>query len=181
MAADREYRLHLSWEGNRGTGTSGPREFSRASTLHAAGKASIPVSADVPFRGDRDRWNPEELLLGALAECHMLSYFYVATRRGFIVEEYSDDPLGYLREDGRGSGAFSRAVLRPRVRIAHADGLAAARAGHTEAHELCFIANSLAFPVEIEADVTVRDAVARSADAAQTAETTSARDAEPRA
>lgn len=92
MELDHRYAVSTVWQGNLGTGTSGYRQYSRANEVTATGKLHpIAGSSDRPFRGDPERWNPEELLLAALSQCHMLSYLHVATRHGIVVTAYSDD------------------------------------------------------------------------------------------
>ena len=116
MLGEHHYAVELEWQGDRGEGTaSGYRAYGRQHVVRAAGKLhEIAGSSDRVFHGDRDRWNPEELLLAALSECHMLSYLHVATRHGVIVRGYADAATGTMIEDGRGGGAFSEATLRPR-------------------------------------------------------------------
>lgn len=150
-----EYAVGVVWDGNLGTGTSGYREYSREVTVTARGKHTIEASADKPFRGDPARWNPEELLLAALAECHLLSYLHVAVTLGVVVTEYTDDAVGRMEEDGQGGGAFTEVVLRPRVTVASADMVDAATAAHSRANALCFIANSVNFPVHHEPVIVV--------------------------
>jgi len=109
----------------------------------------VSGSADPAFFGDRERWNPEELLLAALAQCHMLSYLYVASRRGIVVVAYTDDASGTIEQTADGGGHFTEAVLRPVVTIASGDQ-EEALAAHAEASQLCFIASSVNFPVRHE-------------------------------
>ena len=109
------YAVALRWTGNRGEGTSGFRAYGRDHLLSAPGLPDIAASADRAFHGDAERWNPELLLLGALAECHMMSFLHVAVRRGLVVTGYRDDPEGTLRVNADGSGEFVSAVLRPAV------------------------------------------------------------------
>jgi organic hydroperoxide reductase OsmC/OhrA len=146
MDREHSYRLHATWTGDRGTGTSGYRDFDRSVTLEVAGKPSLAASADVPFRGEAEKWNPEDLLLAALAECHLLSYLYACTKAGVVVTAYEDDASGTIVMDGEG-GAFTEVTLRPRVTVAAASMVPAAEAAHATARELCFIANSVNFPV----------------------------------
>ncbi len=140
----------MRWTGNRGTGTSGYREYGRQNVVTAQGKHDIDGSADRTFHGDRDRWNPEELLLTALSQCHMLSYLHVAVNRGIVVTDYQDDAVGTMTSNADGSGQFSSVTLRPRITIADESQLAEAADAHHEANRLCFIANSVNFPVEHE-------------------------------
>ena len=159
MLGEHHYEIEVEWQGDRGTGTSGYRDYSRQHVVRAAGKLhEIAGSSDRTFHGDRERWNPEELLLAALAECHMLSYLHVATNHGVVVRSYTDQPTGTMREDGRGGGAFVEVVLRPQVEVEDASMLELAGAIHTEAAEKCFIAASVAFPVRHEPVVTVASA-----------------------
>lgn len=153
---DHTYQVTVEWTGARGTGTTGPRDFGRDHVVRAEGKHDLAGSADPTFRGDRDRWNPEELLTAALAQCHMLSYLHVAVTRGFTVLAYEDHATASLSLNRDGSGELTEATLHPVVTIAEADRTADAEAAHAEANALCFIARSVAFPVHHEAVVRVR-------------------------
>jgi organic hydroperoxide reductase OsmC/OhrA len=154
MIGEHHYRLHATWTGDRGTGTSGYRDYDRSVSLEVDGKPPVEASADKPFRGDPAKWNPEELLLGALSECHLLSYLHVCVTTGVTVLTYSDEATGTMVEDGKGGGAFTEVVLRPRVVVAEASMVEAAIAAHRQAREWCFIANSVNFPVRHEPVVT---------------------------
>lgn len=151
MQNDHNYTVHIEWQGNRGTGTSGYRAYGREHEVRAEGKPPIAGSADRTFHGDRERWNPEEMLLSSLSQCHMLSYLHVAVRHGVTVLDYSDDASGAMQTDDFGGGHFIGATLRPRVTIADAAQIALANSLHAEASKLCFIANSVNFPVEHQA------------------------------
>ncbi len=152
---EHQYALTTTWTGNLGTGTSGYRDYRRDVTIEVDGKPALAASADKPFRGDPERWNPEDLLVAALSECHLLSYLHACVTVGVVVTSYRDMATGVMREDGRGSGAFTEVVLHPHVTVADASMLEAAHAAHRQAHEWCFIANSVNFPVRHEATVTV--------------------------
>lgn len=136
---DHGYAVRVEWQGNLGTGTSGYRDYGRDLLVTAEGNPPIPGSADKPFRGTPERWNPEELLLAALAQCHMLSYLHVATRNGIVVTAYEDDAVGTMEQVGDG-GHFTSVTLRPVVTISSGDPEVAASI-HAEASGLCFIAD----------------------------------------
>lgn len=155
MIGEHRYRVTATWTGDRGSGTSGYRDYDRAVTLTVNGKSDLLASADRPFRGDPQRWNPEDMLVAALAECHLLAYLHACVGAGVVVTSYTDDATGVMREDGRGGGAFVRVVLRPQVTVADEAMRDAAVQAHHQAHEWCFIANSVNFPVEHDATVTV--------------------------
>ncbi|AIY18701.1 OsmC family peroxiredoxin [Pimelobacter simplex] len=151
---DHHYALDLVWQGNRGSGTSGYRDYDRTVLLTAAGKPDLLGSADPTFRGDAARWNPEELLLAALAQCHLLSYLHSAVNHGVVVTAYDDSPVGTMTQSGQG-GRFTSVTLRPRVTVADATMVDVARAIHAEASENCFIAASVSFPVGHEPVIEV--------------------------
>ena len=156
MNLDHSFAVSVEWQGNRGTGTSGHRDFSRALELRAEGKHAILASAAKPFHGDADRWNPEEELIGALAQCHLLSYLHVATQAGVVIESYTDAATGTLQTNPDGSGALVEVVLHPVVTISAGDP-ALAEQLHADANRLCFIANSVNFPVRHEPRILLLD------------------------
>ncbi|MBN9179824.1 MAG: OsmC family peroxiredoxin, partial [Microbacterium sp.] len=80
---------------------------------------------------------------------------------GVVVVGYEDDASGVMVEDGKGGGSFAEVVLRPRVVVADAGMTDAATAAHHQAHEWCFIARSVNFPVTVEPVVSVASAPAR--------------------
>jgi organic hydroperoxide reductase OsmC/OhrA len=140
------YEVSLTWSGNRGTGTSGYKEYGRDHIVSAPGKHDIKGSADKSFFGDLDRWNPEELLIAALSQCHMLSFLHVAADAGVVVVGYRDHASGTLTLNSEGGGRMTEVRLAPEVEVAGTfpesmDAL------HHRASELCFIANSVNFPV----------------------------------
>jgi organic hydroperoxide reductase OsmC/OhrA len=140
------YEVSLEWQGNRGTGTSDYRSYGRENLVTAEGKHPLEGSADRTFRGNADRWNPEELLLAALSQCHLLSYLHVAASHGIVVTAYTDSAVGVMEQTRDGGGHFTSATLRPVVTIAGGDVELAERL-HAEASEKCFIAASVNFPV----------------------------------
>ena len=154
MNLEHHYAMTLEWTGDRGTGTSGYRAYGRDHVISASGKPSIAGSSDRTFHGDADRWNPEELLLAALTQCHMLSYLHVATLHGIVVTGYVDAATGTMQQTDNGGGHFTAATLRPTVTISSGDP-AVALAIHREASEKCFIAASVNFPVAHEPSIIV--------------------------
>lgn len=154
MERQHQYRILNLWTGNLGSGTSAYAAYSRAHELSAAGKAiAIQGSSDPHFRGDGSRYNPEELLLGALSACHMLWVLHFAADAGITITEYEDDAWGEMAEHADGSGEFTRVVLRPRMKIAQLDRVEEALAIHGRVHAVCALARSMNFPVEHEAQI----------------------------
>lgn len=144
------YTLTLDWTGNRGTGTSGYRDYDRAHVLAAPGKSAISGSSDPAFRGDAAAWNPEELLLASVSACHQLWFLHLAAEAGVVVTAYHDEPEGEMAEAVDGGGAFTQVVLRPKVTVDGGADAAVLDALHHRAHALCFIARSVNFPVLCE-------------------------------
>lgn len=154
------YDVRVTWTGNLGTGTSGYRDFSRDHEISADGKPSIPGSSDPAFRGDKTRWNPEDLLVASVSACHKLWYLHLCATAGVRVLAYRDEAVGEMVEAASGSGRFAKIVLRPAVTIAAGGDPDTAERLHHEAHEYCFIANSVNFPIECAPSIQVADAVA---------------------
>lgn len=155
MGLEHHYAIGLSWTGNRGSGTSSYKAYGRDHVISVEGKHDIAGSSDRSFHGDADRWNPEELLLAALSQCHLLSYLHVAASAGVIVTEYRDDPVGTMEQTDNGGGHFTSVTLRPSVTVATADMVDQAVALHHDASQKCFIAASVNFPVGHEPQVAV--------------------------
>ncbi len=161
MNLEHHYSVELEWTGNRGTGTSDYRAYGREHILSAPAKLhQIAGSSDRTFHGDADRWNPEEMLLSALSQCHLLSYLHVAASRGVVVTAYRDNPVGTMMQTADGGGHFTVAVLHPLVTVRSAEMVEAARDAHHEASLKCFIAASVNFPVLHEPEIRVESGTA---------------------
>ena len=150
MPKTHRYETTVTWTGNTGSGTIGYRDYERSHVISAAGKPAIPGSSDPAFNGDPARWNPEELLVASLSQCHMLSFLHRCSAAGVVVTGYRDRPIGTMTETADGGGYFTEVVLRPEVSFAEPDDAGRADALHHRAHELCFIANSVNFRVRCE-------------------------------
>lgn len=136
--AESIHRAGVSWNGGEGDDV-------RAHDV-LLGAQSLPSSSALEFGGDDTKSNPEALLIGALSSCHMLWFLALARKKGFEVASYEDDADGVL--DGK---RFTSVTLRPRVRWeGEPPDPDAIETLHQRAHERCFIANSVDFPVEVE-------------------------------
>jgi organic hydroperoxide reductase OsmC/OhrA len=151
MGSLHTFEAGLTWTGAGATGTSTYTAYSRDHDVTFTGRPSLPGSADPAFRGDPTRYSPEELLVAALAQCHMLWFLHLAAADGVVVVGYTDDALGTMRVESGGGGQFTEVVLHPQVTVAHAVGTDARLLElHTAAHEHCFIARSVNFPVRVD-------------------------------
>ncbi|HEY5399744.1 MAG TPA: OsmC family protein [Trebonia sp.] len=150
MPISHRYQTTVTWTGNTGSGTSGYRDYERTHEISGSGKPTIPGSSDPAFRGDPARWNPEELLVASVSQCHMLSFLHVCAAAGVVVTDYRDQAEGTMVETPDGGGHFEQITLRPDVRFASPEHAERAAELHERANQLCFIANSVNFPVRCE-------------------------------
>ena len=155
MEKTHHYTTVLTWTGNKGEGTAHYKAYDRDHILSVAGKPDIPGSSDPSFRGNRERYNPEELLVASLSSCHMLWYLHLCSVNNIVVVDYRDQAEGLMMEKPDGSGYFKEVVLRPVVTITDASGVEKAKALHHEANRFCFIASSMNFPVRHEPEFRV--------------------------
>ena len=91
--------------------------------------------------------------MASLSACHKLSYLYLAAEAGIIVTAYADRAEGVMEVGRDGVGRFKSVTLRPTVTVAKGSDPEGARTPHKPAHEKCFIANSVNFPVEYEPEI----------------------------
>lgn len=155
MHEQHEYAVTTTWTGNTGTGTSGYRDYARDHTLSTAGRPDILATSDPAFRGDPTRWNPEQLLVASLSDCHMLWYLHLCATSGVTVVSYVDEAVGRMEMTSDGGGHFTEVLLRPQVVVGDAGMAGKAEELHEKAHSLCFIARSMNFPVKHEPQITV--------------------------
>ena len=156
------YTVQVRWTGNLGQGTSGYRAYERAHEISAGGKPIIPGSSDPAFRGNPSRYNPEELLVASLSACHMLWYLHLCADAKIVVTEYVDDASGTLVETPNGGGHFTSVVLKPTVTVKAGSDTTRAEQLHERAHDLCFIARSVNFPVRCAPRIRDEEAVRES-------------------
>ncbi len=147
------YSATVAWEqtGDRFTDNG----YSRSHVWRFDGGAEIAASASPhvvpPPLSDMAAVDPEEAFVAALSSCHMLFFLSIAAKRGFVVERYEDTAEGVMEEDDRGKTAITRVVLRPDVRYAGRKPSEEERSAmHHDAHEKCFIANSVHTDVRVE-------------------------------
>jgi organic hydroperoxide reductase OsmC/OhrA len=147
------FAARVTWSGAARGATTSYKAYSRDYTVEADGKPVLRGSADPHFLGDGSAYNPEDLLVASLSACHLLSYLAECARAGIAVVAYEDDARGEMTLID-GAIRFREVVLRPRVAIADPSRIADAEALHAKAHHVCFIANSVNFPVRNEPVVT---------------------------
>lgn len=148
MAKEHQYKTSLVWTGNKGSGTMDYRSYDRDFVVSIDQKPPLTGSSDSAFMGDKTKYNPEDLLLSSVSSCHMLWYLHLCAKNDIVVLEYTDNAVGLMIETADGSGRFTEITLKPEVVISRKGQVDQANALHEEANKMCFIANSLNFPVK---------------------------------
>jgi organic hydroperoxide reductase OsmC/OhrA len=89
--------------------------------------------------------DPEEALVASISSCHMLSFLSIAASQGYVVESYIDEASGVMRKNDAGKVAITNVSLEPRIRFSAAlqPDEESLEEMHHQAHEICFIANSV--------------------------------------
>lgn len=142
------YKLKAVWTGNTGAGTANVRGYERSHTVSIEGKPELHLTTDNPHVGDKTKLNPEDLLVTALASCHLLSYLYVCALEGVVITSYEDHATGIMVEKKEGGGSFKEVTLNPVFKVAEPAMKEKALELHHKAHEICYIANSVNFEVK---------------------------------
>ena len=130
--------------------------YSRGHTIAFDGGVTIAGSSSpsvVPLPWSvAEAVDPEEMLVAALSNCHMLTFLHKAREAGFVVTRYRDEAAGVMRKTAEGKIALTKVTLRPDIAFeGAAPGAAQLAALHHAAHEDCFIASSVKTEVVVEA------------------------------
>lgn len=147
-----DYGAAVDW---RSDGGFREGRYSRAHSWSFDGGAVVPASASphvvrAPM-SDPAGVDPEEALVASVSSCHMLWFLHMARDSGFDVAAYRDEARGTMGKDDKGRMAMTRIVLRPRIEfVGQAPDPEALSRLHHEAHERCFIANSLRTEIVVE-------------------------------
>ncbi len=153
-AKTHSYRVTTTWTGNLGPGTADYRSYSRNHEVVGDGKPALPCSSNTAFHGDPARYTPEDLLVASLSACHMLWLLHFCADEGIVVTEYVDEASGVMTEGAGGSGRFTSATLRPRIVITDPSRADDVVALNHKAHEYCFIAKSVNFPITVQPTIS---------------------------
>jgi organic hydroperoxide reductase OsmC/OhrA len=149
MAQQHVFEGSLRWTGRHQSEPLSATSFTRDCLIEFEGKPSIEGSAPAVFHGDDSRHNPENLLVASLMQCHFLSFMAVCVRAGVRVTGYRDRGTGVIAmKDGK--MRMVEATLRPRVELADPKQTAKLDEIHQRAHSICFISNSVNFPVHLD-------------------------------
>jgi organic hydroperoxide reductase OsmC/OhrA len=147
------YATRLIWEGST---ADGYRVYSRNHLgVTVPPTQDLALSADPAYRGDRDMLNPEQLLVMAASSCQLLSFLAVAARQGVTVLSYTDDAQGWMDVADK-PVRVGRIRLSPVIEVAGAVDRDEVLRMSEQAHEECFIANSLTTAIELDVTAVAR-------------------------
>ena len=150
------FEITLTYPASTAQATPPDANFSRDNIMKSAGKHDVAASSPAAFGGNDARYNPEELMLMSLSECHMLTYLAIAAKKQITIVGYEDRATGQLGigEFGvAGKTSMQKVTLHPRVTVGKGTNLDDAQAIHVKAHANCFMANSVNFPITTEPEI----------------------------
>jgi organic hydroperoxide reductase OsmC/OhrA len=149
-----EYRVTVLW--TRGDAAFVDNRYSRGHVWKFDGGIEVPASSAPSsvrlLYSVAEAVDPEEALVAAISSCHMLTFLFVAAKAGFVVDRYEDDALGIMTKNARGKLFVSKVTLRPAIAFSgeKQPSPAEMEALHHQAHEECYIANSVVTEIVVE-------------------------------
>lgn len=149
-----EYFATVEWRRNGAVFSD--NRYSRAHVWRFDGGVTVPGSSSphsvrVPY-SDPAAVDPEEAFVASVSSCHMLWFLVLAVKAGLVVDSYSDEAVGVMEKNAQGKLAITRITLRPQIAFSGAKMPSPAEidALHHQAHEECFIANSVRTAITVE-------------------------------
>jgi organic hydroperoxide reductase OsmC/OhrA len=144
-----EHHATIDWRRTSDTYTYETYNRAHEWRFHAV---TVPASSAPDFRGEAERVNPEEAFIAALSSCHMLTFLAIAAKNKVSLDSYHDEAVGYLEKNAAGRLAITRVILRPRIQWSAGVSVAESllQKMHHQAHEGCFIANSVNTNITVE-------------------------------
>ena len=142
-----EHKITLNWQ--KGDAAFTYDAYPRNHQITFKDGVAKTFSAAPAYRGDASKGDPEDMFVAALSSCHMLSFLAIAAKKKLTVLSYDDEAVGFMEKEG-GKLWITRTVLHPKVRFETAPDAATLAEMHHQAHELCFIANSVKTEVTVE-------------------------------
>lgn len=138
-----EHKVSVHWQ--RTSDDFSYEAYTRDHVWKFEGGVEVPASAAPAFRGNPARVDPEEAFVAALSSCHMLSLLAIASRKRFRLDSYVDDAVGHLEKNAEGKLVITRVYLRPKIKFSgdRIPTLEQIEKLHHQAHNECFIANSV--------------------------------------
>lgn len=138
-----EHIAEITW--NRQTESFAYDHYNRAHDWKFDAGLTVPGSAAPAYKGEPGRIDPEEAFVASLSSCHMLTFLAIAAKKKLVVDAYVDRAVGHLEKNAQGRLAITSVDLHPHVTFAPGVEVDkdALKKMHHDAHENCFIANSV--------------------------------------
>lgn len=137
-----EHKATVTWK--RQTKDFAYDTYDRTHSLRFEGGIECKASAAQEFMGKKELVNPEELLVGALSSCHMLTFLAIAAKSRLTVDSYDDNAVGLLEKNAEGELVVTKVQLNPKVTFGgEKPSPEKYKDLHEKAHKNCFIANSV--------------------------------------
>jgi organic hydroperoxide reductase OsmC/OhrA len=143
-----EHRATISWK--RKTEDFKYDTYDRTHQLQFGGGQQLQASSAPEYLGNASLVNPEELLVAACSNCHMLTFLAVAAKTGLIVNSYVDEAVGVLGKSEAGRMAIAKVILKPIVEFTTEVSPEKLKGLHEKSHRNCFIANSVSCAIEVQ-------------------------------
>lgn len=152
MATEHHYKSELIWQ-SKGETVKDYASYSREYTFSVEGKGTWKGSADPSYKGDPALLNPEEMFLISLSACHMLTYLALCASKKLELISYQDHPEAVMKIEDR-KMRITDVILHPTIKFAPGTDLELAAKLHHDAHEGCFVANSVSCRMETIPDIS---------------------------
>lgn len=144
-----QHRAMVQW--SRTSDDFSYESYNRSHQLSFKGGAIVLAGGALPeFNGDGHGVDPEELFVGSLSACHMLTFLAIASRQKLTVNAYEDDAVGLLEREAWRTMWVTRVILKPLVRFKDDVTDAKVNELHAMAHNNCFMVNSVKIEVLLE-------------------------------
>jgi organic hydroperoxide reductase OsmC/OhrA len=146
-----EHKVTIEWK--RETPDFSYQTYNRDHDWAFDAGVTVRASAAPAYLGNTACVDPEEAFVASLSSCHMLTFLAIASRKRFVLDEYRDEAVGILGNDTAGRLAITKVTLRPQIQFSgeKAPSLEELTQMHAQAHDACFIANSVKTEVTVEA------------------------------
>jgi len=144
-----EHKATIHW--NREGTEFKQKEYTRDHVWKFEGGSEVRASAAPQYLGNDTLVDPEQAFVAALSSCHMLTFLSLASRDGFVVDDYEDQAVGLMERNADKRMAITRVVLRPKITWGgEVPGPEQLDTLHENAHKYCFIANSVTTAISVE-------------------------------
>jgi organic hydroperoxide reductase OsmC/OhrA len=145
-----EHKVSIHWQSQ--SEDFSYKAYDRTHTWNFEGGTEVRASSAPEFLGKIEYVNPEEALVAALSSCHMLTFLAIASRRKFVVKNYTDHAVGLMQKNDKGKLAITKVYLKPKIEFGGTNlpDQETIENMHHLSHEECFIANSVLTQIIVE-------------------------------